>query len=482
MKLRHLLAAIFALILAVTCFWFLTVRIYQFTFSEAYFTESAREIESPDRGFYFQNGYVIQDEPQDFMAKISQWNGETPMRLEMLQINLRNFRDTELTQTALDNIDCLLRAYSGRNSRLIVRILYDWSGKAKEYEPKSLDIILRHMQQIGPKLLKYKDMIYTTQGLFIGNWGEMNGTPFVDQESVKQLANEFLKSTNYEIFLSVRMPMFWRRITELSDPGDSTARNNQTACRIGLYNDGMLGNESDWGTYGVGESRKANPLTYWNREEELEFQDALCSYVPNGGEVIADNPYNDFENARQDLATMHVSYLNRDYDRKVLDKWASSVVSEGSCFDGMDGLSYIQRHLGYRYLLDGSYVQYDFLKNKICMTAKIRNVGFAPVYSQKPMAITLCSEDEVIVLTPEGDLRQAVGGNQSAEILNVCAAVPVSALKQTSYQAYIQIWDPVMNAQLELANEQMAGEYGYYLGEFSFERLPWYHYLFNSAQ
>ena len=64
------------------------------------------------------------------------------------------------------------------------------------------------------------------------------------------------------------------------------------------------------------------------------------------GEVIVDNPYNNLENAIADLKTMHVSYLNEDYDRNVLDKWAATVVNTDDCYDGMDGWSYVERHLG----------------------------------------------------------------------------------------------------------------------------------------
>ena len=39
----------------------------------------------------------------------------------------------------------------------------------------------------------------------------------------------------------------------------------------------------------------------WNRMEELAFQEKLCSRVPNGGEVIIDNEYNDLECAIADL-------------------------------------------------------------------------------------------------------------------------------------------------------------------------------------
>ncbi len=76
------------------------------------------------------------------------------------------------------------------------------------------------------------------------------------------------------------------------------------------FNDGMLGSVSDYGTYSDNTRQDAGDFSAWTREEELAFQDVLCSSVPSGGEVIVDNPYNDLENAIADLKTMHVSYLN----------------------------------------------------------------------------------------------------------------------------------------------------------------------------
>ena len=81
------------------------------------------------------------------------------------------------------------------------------------------------------------------------------------------------------------------------------------------------------------------------------WQNLLCRYVPNGGAVIINNPLNDFENAVATLKKMHVSYLNYDYDQEVLDKWSSVIVGKG-VYQGMDGLTYIERHLGYRILIN----------------------------------------------------------------------------------------------------------------------------------
>ena len=43
--------------------------------------------------------------------------------------------------------------------------------------------------------------------------------------------------------------------------------------------------------------------------------------MPNGGEVVLDNPLNDFSQAVEALRCMHVSYLNAEHDLNVLRKW-----------------------------------------------------------------------------------------------------------------------------------------------------------------
>lgn len=47
--------------------------------------------------------------------------------------------------------------------------------------------------------------------------------------------------------------------------------------------------------------------------------------VPNGGEVVLDNKYNDIDNAAKDLASMHVSYLNNAHDLAVINKWKNKL-------------------------------------------------------------------------------------------------------------------------------------------------------------
>jgi len=440
------------------------------------FTESNKLLFNPDRGFYAQCGYVIQDEPQTFEKDTPASEDDRVTRwLRMVQINLRNFRSGEITDVGLENVDGLFETLSQSGRRYIVRFLYDWDGEASRYEPEDLDTILRHMEQVAPILHKYSGCIYTLQGLFIGNWGEMNGTPFVDAQSLKALAYQLAESTPEQIPLAVRMPMYWRRITDISDL--SELEEGTIACRIGLYNDGMLGSESDYGTYGIGEPRGDDPYTYWTRSEELPFQQELCKHVPNGGEVIVDNEYNDFENAVDSLKTMHISYLNWDFDRKVLDKWAKSTVTEPGCYQGMDGLSYVERHLGYRYVIENALMSYDLRANSLTLGANVKNVGFAPAYSGKTLTLTLEGEGEKLQWELPQELCSLAGGSESEQLLFVGADIPLEDLHETRYRVYLELRDDATGQRIALANELEAGqdgEYGVYLGEFAFERVPWY--------
>lgn len=109
-------------------------------------------------------------------------------------------------------------------------------------------------------------------------------------------------------FFSVRTPAQWRTI--VSEYRDTKVPHcpqpiflSSLASRLGLYNDGMLGSANDTGTYGdkAAANLNTNYNDAWTREDELAFQmtSPLCT---NGGEVIIDNVYNDFDNAVKDLS------------------------------------------------------------------------------------------------------------------------------------------------------------------------------------
>ena len=238
---------------------------------------------------------------------------DTDTELMMIKICLQRYREGRISENGIKNIKRLFAALESLDKQMILRFVYDDEGKGEDHEPESLDIILRHMEQLKPILHEHSRQIFVLQGLFTGDWGEMNGTRYDEAEDMLRLAGQLKDTTDASVYLAVRTPAQWRSIIQSNDPAKEITSGNPLASRLSLFNDGLLGNRSDYGTYKTEDGDGIDPLGRWNREEELDFQKELCRYVPNGGEVINDNSYNDFERAAEGLAERHITYLNKDY-------------------------------------------------------------------------------------------------------------------------------------------------------------------------
>lgn len=431
------------------------------------FTESSRELRNPNRGFYKLYSFRITDEKQDYQEMIStMYQEDEDTRLTLIQICLRSYSQGNITKEGLSNIEALFDALETLDKQLIIRFTYDIEGENERYEPESLDVILAHMDQLSYILRKYSERIFSLQGLFTGNWGEMNGTKFDSDRDLRKLAEKLADVTDSTTYLSVRSPAQWRSImqTQFWQAG------NLPAGRLGLFNDGMLGNESDYGTYRTGEyADDGAAFPRLERKEELEFQNKLCSEVPNGGEVIHDNVYNDLNNAIKDLEMMHVTYLNKAYDQEVLKKWADTVITGEGCFKGMDGLTYIERRLGYRLVIVNTGIYCKNKERDLTVEVTLKNAGFAPLYKKTKAQMILYSEkkEQTLVYPITGDLHTLVGGNKKEDMLTLSAEIPLRELSEKEYTVYFSILDANTGEKILLANEEDTEWHGYRIGRVS---------------
>lgn len=443
------------------------------------YTESSKVLKNPNRGFYFMYGFRIKDEnDEDYYNILSKrFISSHAHSLVMIQVNLQEYADGPISENGLEDINKLFEAMSQFDKQYLIRFLYDWNGENKNVEPESADIILMHMEQLQNIFEEYHNIIFVHQGLFIGNWGEMNGTIHLD--SMKTLAEKLLEVSKNEMFLSVRMPAQWRKITQIADPQISVYSNDHITRKIGLFNDGMMGSFSDYGTYGSESKNKVGYFTHWNRTEELIFQEELCKYVPNGGEVIKDNEYNDFPNAIETLKQMRITYLNWDYDRTVLEKWKAYTISDDTVYDGMDGLTYVERHLGYRFLIRNVELGYKKKNDLLTVKVDLQNVGFAPIYKPAEVYIQIVNIEKKASYTylVQVDLSSLVGGYDNDMILEITHNQELLGYGEGVYELYFMIKDVDSGLPIYLANEQEYGEYGYKLGTISIEN--WKESLYN---
>lgn len=417
-------------------------------YTSAEYKESSELLDNPYCGFYHLYGYLLSESGNEDVLEWSENILEhDTQQLVLLEINLQNYSDQALTDSALSQLSCILETFSSANKQLILRFLYDWDGTPSGKEPDDKSVILNHMTQTSDIVNTYAEHIFILQGNFSGAYGEMNQTAYGSEEDITQLTMYLAQITDPGIFLAVRTPAQWRTIFKSYDIfSDKDAFSSAFYSRVGLYNDGMLGSIYDLGTYDDTPLSRKDYTEKGTREEELNFQNHLCQYVPNGGEVVCDNVYNDLENAITDLADMHITYLNMDYDKKVLDKWKQTE------YQGYNGYEYIQAHLGYRYVLRSSKVAFhSFFNNTADLTFTIENVGFAPAYRAFNCNLILEHQDtkEQVILPVTLDTRRISSG----DTVSVTVPIDVRSLEKGSYHLYLSMTDPSTGSTILFANQ-----------------------------
>lgn len=457
---------IFILVGSGSMYW-LNQRYFSISYEPGDYTPVNVTLNNPYQGWYHIYGYVLSEEgsvPAEDIEKICLEKDFN--QLVLLQINLRNYQNQELSPAALSQLEELLSAWERNGRQLVLRFLYDWNGKADETEPDNIEVIKRHMEQTAEVVNRHTASVYLMQGIYVGNYGEMNSSSYMSEEYMFELFNHLASLTENSIYLSVRTPAHWRAINQTYEPlSADSAFLGSNASRLGLFNDGMLGSGNDLGTYGdttlaSGEDFSAKGT----REEELEFQHKLCQYVPNGGEVVQDNTYNDFENALAALSLMHVSYLNCDYDEAVLEKWKKATYQGEDCFYGMNGYDYIGEHLGYRYSITGSACSFDTWKDEAAdLTLSIENSGFSNSYRRFDALITVENQDSDIVCQLPVDTDNRYWNTNA--VTNLSIPLAVRNYGENHYHIYFSLTDSATGKQIAFANSLPASEYGYLIGE-----------------
>ena len=446
------------------------LNIIRVGYDSAKFSESAKELNNPYRGWYCLYGYRLTSGASGAVpgltSKLELETDRDPQsnRLVLIEINLAAFRDSRIDRQGLAQIDTILSAWERTGKSIILRFLYDWDGLAVQSEPDSIDIIMQHMRDTADIVNRHSGSIYTMQGLFTGNCGEMTGSRYMSSDDIQALARCLASSTLSSIKLAVRTPAQWRTIPQ------------DCSYRFGLFNDGMTGSVYDLGTYSD-RTVISDYTSRWARADELAFQNNLCRYAPNGGEAVIDNIYNDYPGVITDLSTMGISYLNSMHDAAVLNKWKSVTYNTGdiseagidknTVYNGMSVYNYISMHLGYRYLVTGSRLEAvsfpGTLRKMRTLTVSICNTGFAGCYNDFDLNITLYDNNNTAaaVLTPDDfDMKSLTGGSFS----DVTFTFDLSQLAEGTYTAVLTCTDRMTGERIDFSNENDSEDGGVTVG------------------
>lgn len=346
-------------------------------FQKADLQEEKRKLENPSRGWYRIYTFEVEKAP-DFQPML--WCDLEGDTLVMVILNIGAYKEKALDEQGLEHIREILRFFAKKQYEIILRITYDHEGKALEREPFFFSTVTGHLKQLIPVWNEYCEHIFVYQGLLIGNWGEMHTSRFLHPLKLKELWGILKSESSEKIFYAVRKPSHWR----LLHPNGE--RDN-----MGLFDDAIFGSENHLGTFGTLTRGSAAWDAPWCKADELDFENELCKTVPNGGEAICGEQYLALENPQSTVETlrkMHITYLNKEYDKKLLRIWKEWNWNGQDVWQNSSLYEYIESHLGYRFLVkDVSIVASEEDNSHLIMNIYIENVGFANCYEEAEVVL-----------------------------------------------------------------------------------------------
>ncbi len=394
------------------------------------YTETLENIQNPERGFY--TPVFIKMKPTD-NTPISPKNNLVHLRVGIGEfsgkVNKEN-EDLKFTDDMLESLNATLENIKKNNGNVIIRFAYDNFEGKKDLEP-SLEMILTHIAQLEPIFNNNKDVISYVELGFFGPWGEMHSSKICTVENVSKAIDEFLKVTPNTMKIGVRTPVYytgWKKI-ERSNLDKDISEKGTDSYRIGLYNDGYLGSESDLGTF-------------QNRKIEIAWLEKQALHTLYGGEVVANSATGQALNTTDYISKegfkTHTTYLNSQWNNNVLDMWKNEKYNgEDLVYKNQTGYVYVENHLGYRFVLRNSKITNKLQKNKkLKINLQIENVGFANVVNDKKTSLVLEKEGKVYEIPTNIDVTS--WNSKETTNLQISEVLP-KEISQGNWKVYIRI-------------------------------------------
>ena len=368
-------------------------------------TDAMATLDNFDRGFYTPQ--VLHLEPSGgkpiekpygkllhLRAEISEFSSNAWLSID----STGGKRDTvrgvsqDLTEDALNVLQQTFDNIRDFGGRVIVRVCYDpWYNGRSNVTPAH-EWVLKHVKQLAPVLSKNTDVIVALEMGMHGAYGEMHSDTSITYDRVAEVVNLMLRNTPPELKILTRTGNYSAKVLGFDNWGvdfhidgekfaEIAKAKGDTMYRVGMFNDGYLGTQYDYGTWG------ADCKTSICREEGVAWLEKYGINTPYGGEALTTASGYQVINTPEFLAyegfRTHTSYLNIQWNNNLIDSWKKTTFKQKDFdydparVDSLSGFKYINDHLGYRFVLRESWIT-DTVGADGIFKAKLRiqNVGF----------------------------------------------------------------------------------------------------------
>lgn len=373
--------------------WIVSVMFFVFKTSTdtIEFQESQEILINPARGFYIQ--YTTSNE--EYFSSLR----DEGITIMLLAYDIHDFTNSPLSDEKLLELRNALEVAKQNAIKVVFRAAYGFDSLYQYKDPRNINIVKAHINQIAPILNEYQDIILCVQAGFLGPWGEWHSSNLLpEQEGVSRhnrisVLRALVDALDDNIIINIRRPKYVRE-------AEAAGINIQ---KLGVHNDALLANENDFGTY--------NDSNY-SRSDELRWMKENIVLSINGGEMPQISEYTKAVVADQEFRSMNITYLNILYNSVVLEDWKRQVL------DGNNAYDEISKRLGYRLYLDKvEFPKYIKEGKEFQYKIKMDNSGYAAI--QRGYKATLIIKDQsnkyYYPLT-NWDLHQLAGGTTITNI------------------------------------------------------------------
>ena len=319
-------------------------------------------------------------------------------------------KNQDLTEDALNVLQETFDNIRKNSGHVIVRICYDpWYNGRSNVTPDH-EWVLKHVKQLAPVLSKNTDVIVALEMGMHGAYGEMHSDTNISYDRVAEAVNLMLRNTPPELKILTRTGNYSAKVLGFDNWGvdfnidgekfkEIAKAKGDTMYRVGMFNDGYLGTQYDYGTWG------ADCATSICREEGVAWLEKYSINTPYGGEALTTAENYQVINTPEFLAyegfRTHTSYLNIQWNNKLIDSWKKTPFKQKDFdydparVDSLSGFKYINDHLGYRFVLRESWMS-DTVGDDGVLRAKLRiqNVGFGNLTWNAPVRLAILTDLE----------------------------------------------------------------------------------------
>ena len=366
-------------------------------------TDAMETLDNFDRGFYTpqvlhlkpSGGKPIEKPYAKLLhlrAEISEFSSHAWLGIDSASGDTIRGKDQDLTEDALNVLQQTFDNIRKNNGHVIVRICYDpWYNGRSNVTPDH-EWVLKHVKQLAPVLSKNTDVIVALEMGMHGAYGEMHSDTNITYDRIAEATNLMLRSTPPELKILTRTGNYSAKVLGFDDWGvdfhidgekfaEIAKAKGDTMYRVGMFNDGYLGTQYDYGTWG------ADCATSICREEGVAWLEKYSINTPYGGEALTTVENYQVINTPEFLSyegfRTHTSYLNIQWNNNLIESWKKTPFTQKDFdydparVDSLSGFKYINDHLGYRFVLRESWLS-DTVGDDGILRAKLRiqNVGF----------------------------------------------------------------------------------------------------------